>query len=353
MNTLLIVAIGLLFLTGFILVIIFFRMSRRKKSYSREVAFAEALSYLLAGNKTAALEKLQALVKKDTSNVDAYTKIGDLYREMGQPLRAAKIHQDLTVRSGLIPVQLLQIYRSLVLDNAMLGNYPAAIHYCDRLLALDKSDPWIKQKKLEFLEKRQAWHEAYDLLHHHSSLFDPEETRQKLAYYKVQEGQQLAANNKEHNARVKFREAMKVDRNYPDAYFYLADSYLRSSRPKDAIKWLRQFLETVPENLDLVSDRIERILIETGEFSEIEKIYQQVIENKPQAINPRLAMAKIYDKKGELRQAIQLYREVLSQNPGHNTTRCLLFRSLVRLGNEDAALKIAAEIVDDYLAQHT
>lgn len=332
---------------------VLFRTSKRKKSFSREVAFAEALSYLLAGNKKAALEKLQALVKKDTSNVDAYTKIGDLYREMGQPQRAAKIHQDLTVRSGLIPIQLQQIYRSLVLDNDMLGNYAAAIRCCDKLLELDKSDTWIKQKKLEFLEKRKAWHEAYDLLRHHAKLYDPKETRQKLAFYKSQEGLQLAAENKEHNARVKYREALKIDRNAPDVYLNIADSYLRSARPKDAIKWLRRMLDTVPENLDLAADRIEKILIETGDFGEIEKIYKEAIEKTPEAIKPRLAMAKILHKKGELRQAIQLYRDILSQNPGHNHTRCLLFRSLVRLGNDDAALKTASEIVDGILEQNT
>lgn len=350
MTTPYIIAVSVVLVLVPALVFLVFRTRARKRKTSRDNEFSEAISLLLAGNKEEALEKLCAVVKKDTSNIDAYIKIGDLYRETGQASKAIKIHQDITVRSGLTALQEKHIYRSLILDYSSTNNFAAAISFCDKLLTNNKSDLWVQKKKLELLEKKKAWRAAFTFLRQNPHLL-PGERRQQFALYKMEEGLQLANDKKEHDARVKFRQAIKIDDKLPEAYLNIADSYLRVDKPNNAMKWLKKFIEKVPEKIDIASDRMQKILIEFSDFGEIEKIYLDVIRKAPAAIHPKLSLAEIYDKKGELRRSIQLYREILEQTPDFDHARYLLVRAQIRLGNKEAALVTAMEIVDNYFAK--
>ena len=67
--------------------------------------YAEGLNLLLAGDTEKALKKFKEAVTKNSQNIDAYLKIGDILRESGQFDRAVNVHKYLTVRTTLTAKQ--------------------------------------------------------------------------------------------------------------------------------------------------------------------------------------------------------------------------------------------------------
>ena len=62
-----------------------------------------------------------------------------------------------------------------------------------------------------------------------------------LALYKVESGLKCIKNGRERDGRIKFREAIKLDKKCASAYLYLSDSYIRENRYDDALTELKKF----------------------------------------------------------------------------------------------------------------
>ena len=78
------VIIGLIFIT-----VILMLLKAPKKRKDSAIDYTAALNYLLAGEMQKAYDKLKDAVRHDTSNIDAYLKIGDfrISASIGSPSR--------------------------------------------------------------------------------------------------------------------------------------------------------------------------------------------------------------------------------------------------------------------------
>ena len=79
--------------------IIWTRTQKRRVSQAPRF-YTEALRALVEGDDQTAFERLKAVVTEDSSNLDAYLKLGDLLRRRGRIDKAIKVHEDLTLRLG-------------------------------------------------------------------------------------------------------------------------------------------------------------------------------------------------------------------------------------------------------------
>lgn len=75
----------IIFAVSFIvlLIIAFWSRSRRKEAVPSQRAYLEALKALVAGEDKIAFQRFKQVVVEDTNNVDAYLKLGDLFRKKG------------------------------------------------------------------------------------------------------------------------------------------------------------------------------------------------------------------------------------------------------------------------------
>lgn len=320
-----------------------YRTKRPSKKKDVSIEYTTALNYLILGEKKKALEKLRETVRHDTSNIDAYIKIGDILRDQGMVDRAIKIHRGLTIRRNLTAGQRIEMLKSLIQDYQALEKYDRALLVCRKLLDLTNDEVWVQEIMLKIYERSADWDKAAETLKKIQKEKGEKDNR-LLALYKIEAGLKLIAEKKERDGRIKFREAMRLDKLCAPAYLYLSDSYIRETRYDDALTELKKFVTIVPQYSYLGFARIKEILYEAGIFGEVENIFQSLLLENPENEWMRFSLVDIYERKGEVEKAINLCNNELERNPGSHQAKRYLARLMARIGKRDKALAYALDL---------
>lgn len=308
--------------------------------------YADGLNYLLNGDKENALKKLRRAVSKNSQNIDAYLKIGDILRDLGQVERAINVHKYLTVRPGLSFKTRQDILQSLTSDYIAAQEYDKALGVVQKVLSEDRHAAWAHQMKLKIFEHKQDWTKAFQT-YKDSKKYLPDFDTNVLADYKVKEGLQFLEENRDKEAQACFKEAIKIAPENASAYIHLADSYVREDRKRDALKILKDFVTRNPANSFVAFERIKELMYEGGVYGEIEHLYEDIIRRQPDNVSVLLALAENYEKKGELDKAIQTSLNVLERDSGNRSAKKYLVRLYHKTGDKDEALKYALELIDN------
>lgn len=348
MTTLMYIGIGIAVIIILAITYYFLRMPQKTKDATIE--YTTALNYLIIGEKKKALEKLREAVRLNTSNIDAYVKIGDVLRELGSIDRAIKIHRGLIVRQNLTSGQKIDILESLIKDYQVTERYDRAIPVCEKLLEMTNQDVWALEIMLKLHEGSKDWEKAFETLKKIQKARG-QKNNQLLALYKVESGLKCIEEGRERDGRIKFREAIKLDKKCPPAYLYLSDSYIRENRYDDALTELEKFSSQAPQLSYLGFSRIKDILFHEGSFGVVENIFESLLQNNPDIESIRFSLADVYERKGELRRAIDLCYDALEQNPESQQAKRYLAKYLAQTGKRDEALRYALDLIESLMEE--
>ena len=64
----------------------------RRKSRVKDI-YAEGLDLMITGRRKSAYKNFKDIIQKDSSNIKAYLRLGQVLRESGNPVQALKIHK--------------------------------------------------------------------------------------------------------------------------------------------------------------------------------------------------------------------------------------------------------------------
>jgi lipopolysaccharide biosynthesis regulator YciM len=185
----------------------------QKRERTREAPvspYTEGLRALLEKDPIRAMHKLRETVNADSSNVDAYLRLGTLFAETNDLPKAIKIHRLLTFRADLTGAQKVEVYRALAEDYLKAADNARALEALEHILTLSKKDRWSLEKKMELLVAQQDWagaSETAEKLNQAGGNVAP----RFMAVLNVQEGLKLCQDKKERDGRIQFREAIKFD----------------------------------------------------------------------------------------------------------------------------------------------
>lgn len=315
---LVILVVGIIFMRG--------RIKRKKeKRVHKANAYVNALNELIAGNSQKAIELFKEAVRFDTNNIDAYIKLGMLYRRESNTSQAFKIHRDLTIRSGLKTSQLIEIYYNIISDLVDMKNFDEALTYCDKLLSVDPNNRWALDIQPEIYAQKKDFKNAFKYLKENAEKSG--EIDHQLALYKIAHGKVLMERGEFHDARILFKEAIKLDPMYPAAYLYLGDAYAREENRDDAVKVWREFAETVPQKSYLVFDYLDSAYFEAGNYGAMEVFYSTIIEKDSDNYRALFRLGEIYFKKGEKEKALEMTERGLriNQNASEGLKNLILY----------------------------
>lgn len=296
----------ILLLFGTILIMAFYSVYTRKKVISDEdKPYVIALKHMAEGENRLAVEKFKEAVRDNSANIDAYLKLGTILRNEGLYKNAIRIHQDLTLRGDLGPSELIDVKKNLILDYWYLRDYTKAEYYLNQLKDNKNLVDWTTPYLVKILEKKGEWQQAVEVLNK-SSLSREQKGKYKIAGLKVKQGEKLAENKEEKEARILFKEATKTDHECAEGYLQLGDSYLREGRTMDAINAWTDLCKKVPEKAHLAFDRLEKAWFEKGKFSKIEELYTSMLQDDEDNLPALIALSEIYRKKGDYDQSLKL-----------------------------------------------
>ncbi len=334
-------AVSLLIL---ILIAYFLSKSKRKEAKPAQRLYLEALRALVSGDDKVAFQRFKQVVTEDTDNVDAYLKLGDLFRKRGQIEKALQVHNELTLRYGLSDETRIEILKSLAEDYLEAKDWEKGVSILNDILKLDHHNLWAKRNLLTCYEGLSSWEEATRFREELAKdKSEKERSYPVLALYQVFQGNELAGKGEYHKARLCYKGALNYDDKCVPAYLYLGEAYIADRRPEDAITYWRKLLEIVPQSGYLIFDRLEETLFEIGSYSEMAEIYNRLLKNNPKDIIALQALAIIYEKKGRFEVAQQNYKTILEIDPNYLPAHL----NLIKIYQETGQLDKAQIVIDE------
>ena len=314
----------------------------QRKSKVKDL-YAEGLDLLITGRRKSAYKNFKDIIQKDSDNIKAYLRLGQVLREGGNPVQALKIHRGLMHRRNLTHYEQIELHKNLALDYYSSGNLDAAIQELLSLLKIEKNNEWAVTQLTAFYREKQDWAKAGEYFEKYQKLTNKEDAH-KLALYKIQEGRIHIKNKKFEDARKTFEDALNIS-DIAVAYYFIGNSFsgeseeeYQKSVEKDSANnpasdektdymekakellgkaipiWIR-YAELNPEQAWMVIHLLKDGLFALDRYSEIENILKQILKNDSDNIEVIASLSEIYSHRGENTEAIELIDSALEQDP--------------------------------------
>ena len=314
----------------------------RRKSKVKDL-YAEGLDLLITGRRKSAYKNFKDIIQKDSDNIKAYLRLGQVLREGGNPVQAIKIHRGLLHRRNLTHYEQIELHKNLALDSYSAGNVDTAIQELLTLLKIEKTNEWAMTQLTAFYREKQDWAKAGEYFEKYQKLTNKED-KHKLALYKIQEGRIHIKNKKFEDARKIFEDALNISE-IAVAYYFIGNSFSgeseeeyqksvekeSSTQPVSDEKtdymekakellgkaipmWIR-YAELNPEQAWMVIHLLKDGLFALDRYSEIENILKQILKNDSDNIEVIASLSEIYSHRGENTEAIELIDSALEQDP--------------------------------------
>lgn len=311
-------------------------------------SYVAGLRALASGNPTLAMKYLREAVEQDSSNVDAYIRLGDLFRGAGQVEKAVQVHQNLTVRPGLPSSVQESVLESLARDYLLLKKEHKAQPVLEDLISLNSRNRFGLEALTQLYVEDKRYAEAAKL---QARLFEVEgkkgSSEQAMRYAHL--GKLALTTGEQTSAKELLEQAIALDPLSVPGNLYLGDLCYASGNPKEAIACWQKVLETSEEWAWLTFERLEEAYFEEGSFEAITHVYQDFLSRHPKQVLAHVALARIYLKKGQVEGAIEEARLALEEMPTLPEAQAIQVEALARSGGPEIAFSDALALVDSLI----
>lgn len=135
-----------------------------------------------------------------------------------------------------------------------------------------------------------------------------------------------------------YRHAISVDPLGSEAYARLAVVLRNLGRDDEAAAALAQGYRGAPGD-EAIALQMSELALDEGDYAEVIRLAQTVLSRAPEAIQPRLILARAHANRGEMNDAMRFAREVLAARPDDAEALTVLGTCLWQVGRLDAAIE--------------
>ena len=138
----------------FILIIIgayFYLIKKPTEKVSIKDLYAEGLDMLVSGKYKGAYKNFKEIVEKDSNNIKAYIRLGQVLRQSENYLKALKIHKSLLTRKNISNYELIEIHKNLSMDYLKIEDINLSINECKNILSIESDNEWALHQLIVFL----------------------------------------------------------------------------------------------------------------------------------------------------------------------------------------------------------
>jgi lipopolysaccharide biosynthesis regulator YciM len=311
----------------------------RRDQQSRRVEratdpYIEGLKLLIDGRKPEAFVRLQESIFAGGAPPDAFVRIGRMLRENGDAAKALQVHKSLTVKSDLTREEKVAVYANVAEDYAALGHSERALRTVEgamrRTGLRDAALSAIAARACHELGRTE---EAYEHLKESKKLGGT--TGREIALYLVTVAETDAHEGRTREARKALQRALRHDPECAPALVAMGLLEEQADDVVDAIRLWREAARLSPDMAPVALRNLERVLYHRGTFNEIETVYRELLEARPEDEHAALALASFYRKQGRVDDALRLLEEYRGSNPSTVKGTVMLSSMLASRGEGD------------------
>jgi len=376
MNTFII--IGFILISGILAYYLYTKVNPTKKSDIKEL-YAEGLDMLVSGKKYSAYNNFKEIISKDSNNVMAYLRLGQILRENGDNLKAIKIHKNLLLRKKLSSYELVELHKNLSKDYYNVDNATQSINECKKILEIDKKNEWAIKEIIKLYKENNKWVEAEKYLNLYYREFPDRKNNQKIALYKTHQAIEFIKQKNYKEARLNLDASLALDSENSLTYFFIAktyseesnliydkalsvendglDKYNNQQEYNDFIKLAKDtlsksiplwthFCEISPNKSWIVLPLLKDALFALDRYSELEDILNKLNEKFPENIEILLSLADYYSHKGEYDKSIEVIDKAIDKDENSYLAKLIDIKLRLEKDNNDQLSKKLDELIN-------
>lgn len=320
----------IILVVALIALVLYLYFYRKREKITGDTPYVEALVALLEKNEDLAMKKFKEAVSIDSDLIDAYVRLGELYRKKGDVSRAIQIHQSLTVRPTLKKHEEKKVYYALVNDLLATSRHNKAISFLKEILKIDKKDKYARELIMKIYEDMGNYGDCITL--YEDGGFKPKVAKRQAFYYASFADNKLKDKTKnpdvEKEASNLLKKALKISSNSLTTLYYLADYFKQKGDFKKAKEYYYKLITQHPDHAFLIIPQFEKIYFETGSFDEIIPVYEKIFQDNPKNFAVGFALASLYEKKNDIDTAKTVYSKLSAVYPKSILSRLNLLKAM-------------------------
>lgn len=287
---------------------------RRTAPEPRRSDYVEALTRLIDGDDAGAFDRLQTAVRSGNAPADAYLRLGRMLRERGDANKALQVHRTLTVREDLTRGEKADLFVDIAEDYSRLGRHDQAVSVLDAAARkLGLREPRVYRILARESYRMGRTDAAYDYLKDLKKAGVLGE--RELALYLTTIGRSAVASGNGRDGRRTLQRALRHDPRCAPAQMALGDL---AEGAGDAEEAIQHWCEAARLSRDLAPQalrNVERASFQLGTFSQMEKVYREVLAARPDDEVTVMRLAAFYKKQGRGEDAIHLLEGYRAEHP--------------------------------------
>ncbi|MBM3333630.1 tetratricopeptide repeat protein, partial [Candidatus Sumerlaeota bacterium] len=336
---------------------------------AREVYMALGQQYVAARQWDAAQRVVQSLLADNPNNVQGALLLADIGVAQNDT-RAAREHlnriaaqllgqkdyagakailtkvRDLAPDDMLVLTQLATVYENLGEDSQLLDcyrklataymaneAYGQALKYCDDILTRDAENVWALEQKIRVYEKSDRARMIPEICLRLTQIYEKQGSPDQV-HENFERALRLDPSHTE--ARVKYVRFLARSHRYEAASNHARvtiGQLIKENRTADAKQLIEELLAQAPDDIALRREMVE--------LSRREGKLPEYISQCTQLINA-------YQRRNEMNEVVELYRDLLQYEPDNVTFRTQLIDALLRLKRRNEAIEQYFELAERY-----
>lgn len=348
-----------LFVLGFFLGWVLFhknwriqRLKNKTKKESNEY-YIKALNLIIEQNFNAALVALKQVVILDTDHIEAYLKLGDIYRKKGNCEKAIKIHEAITMRQAISTDMLIKTYFCLLNDFIMVENkdWDKINNIINKLIGFGFKEIGLNISFKNILRRLEKWDEAYEVQKRILKLQNSED-KKELAVIMSYIGDSCMKRQDIKEALKNYKGAVDLHEGCVNAHIGLGNIYYNEGKIHKAIEEWQTVIDLDPRSLSKIDKKLEDAYFEEQEFERMISFYEEMLSKYPNVPEINFALGEIYEKMGQKDRAINLYLEVVRNKSNLGQAYKNLYLLYIKDGRKEDALAVFNKIDEMFITKN-
>ncbi len=319
----------------------------------RRPPYIVALGALIDGDEETAMAELKNAVRANSGNVDAYLRLGALFRRRGDAARAHHIHRELAARSGLSRGMRARVFMALCRDHVALERLDRAAEAARDAIKVAPDPGPAQELLLEVAGQRGDHEEAFrvkrDMLKREGRL---KVSSRELADFRAEQARGLIEKGDLPEAEKILRDARKIDGDSPVARLLWGDLKERAGEYGAAIESWNLLLKSRPREADTVFRSLERVHFLHGTFSDMEGTYHEYLDAVPSDEHAAFGLSRFLRRKGQVEEALDICRRAVDSHPDSRKLRVLCLALLLQTGRQAEAETLLNDWISNTMGEH-